>query len=837
MEGRFELFTPDQPKGSFTVLSFRGREEVSRPFAFRIRVRAASLDLESALVGSPAVLAIHGAGGVRQIAGILASARIESVLANGDGAVYRLKLVPRLATLAHTRQSRIFQERTAPQIVSAILDLHRVDHAWKVRREYPPRTYCVQYQESDLDFVQRLLAEEGIFHFFDTSGDPGEAPRDVVVLADDAAAYEPIPGKSALPYHPSDGLAQDREAIVAFSFRRSVRPGGSLLAGFDFRRPSVRLTADATSDEPGAVAERRVYDHEMDWSKWGLRPEAAKLHLEQHRGLDAAGEGRSGCARLQPGRTFQLDEHPRADLTGRFAVLRVEHEGQLPEVGRAASGPAVEHVYTNTFACVHADVAARPRRPARAYRQIMETATVVGPPGEEIHTDEHGRVKVQFHWDREGKGDDKSSCWIRVLTPWAGSAWGAQFLPRVGMEVAVTFAGGDADRPMILGAVYNGANVPPFPLPAKKTQSGFRTRSTPGGEGSNELRFDDAAGAEQIYLHAERDLVEVVEHDRLREVRGKESVKVAETRTLEIEQDNVRHVAGSEVVTIDKSFVMHVTGAHVLFVGGQTGDVSPEPPPDVDAAQGGPGSPPPAAPLLSAEEAEAALKQVLGRATRKKGAEMVWLAEQLPDDLYTQGARMEESARAVTSQVLGLYFDARATAAKAPSPDLPDLAAPLEEAISGARESIQKQLEEALSAAPPPLHRLQSALIEHLTAIDRTATAANAMLQKAKDGVPPQEAQEILGNLRGGGGGDNAFTKDAKADQQGFSWPENKDKKIPAGSSSGKGSKMTVNNGGTLDAPNGFRIVSGGSKIELTPGGILIDGPIVNVKGAPINLN
>ena len=133
--------------------------------------------------------------------------------------------------------------------------------------------------------------------------------------------------------------------------------------------------------------------------------------------------------------------------------------------------------------------------------------------------------------------------------------------------------------------------------------------------------------------------------------------------------------------------------------------------------------------------------------------------------------------------------------------------------------------------------RLQSALIEHLTAIDRTATAANAMLQKAKDGVPPQEAQEILGNLRGGGGGDNAFTKDAKADQQGFSWPEHKDKKIPAGSSSGKGSKMTVNNGGTLDAPNGFRIVSGGSKIELTPGGILIDGPIVNVKGAPINLN
>ena len=191
----------------------------------------------------------------------------------------------------------------------------------------------------------------------------------------------------------------------------------------------------------------------MDWSKWGLRPEAAKLHLEQHRGLDAAGEGTSGCARLVPGRTFDLEEHPRADLTGRFAVIRVEHEGQIPEVGRASSGASADHVYSNRFTCVRSDVTARPRRPERVYRQIMETATVVGPPGEEIHTDEHGRVKVQFHWARDGKGDDRSSCWIRVLTPWAGSACGAQFLPRVGMEVASTFAGGTAASPSILRTI------------------------------------------------------------------------------------------------------------------------------------------------------------------------------------------------------------------------------------------------------------------------------------------------------------------------------------------------------------------------------------------------
>jgi type VI secretion system secreted protein VgrG len=837
MKGRFELFTPDHAADAFTVLSFRGREETSHPFAFRLRARAASLDLERELVGSPAVLVIHGRDRSRSIAGLVASARMETVLANGDGAVYRIKLVPRLAALAHTRNSRIFQERSVPQIVAAVLDHHRVDHAWKVRREYPPRTYCVQYQESDLDFVQRLLAEEGIFYAIDTSGEAGEAPRDVVVLADDAAAYEPIPGASALRFHEADGLSQGREAIESLSFRRAVRPGASLLAGFDFRRPQLRLTADASSDAPGAVPQRRVYDHDMDWSKWTLRPEAPRLHLEQHRRGDAVGEGTSGSPRLAPGRTFELEEHPRADLNARFAVVRVEHEGRTPEVGRAGAGSEAEQVYTNRFHCVHADVAARPPRRARPYRQIMETATVVGPPGEDIHTDEHGRVKVQFHWDRDGKGDDRSSCWIRVMTPWAGSAWGAQFLPRVGMEVVVTFAGGDADRPMLLGSVYNGANVPPFPLPAKKTQSGIRTRSTPSGEGGNELRFDDAAGHEQIYLHAQRDLVEVVEHDRVREVRGKESVKVQESRTVDVEKDNVRHVAGSEVVTIDKSFVMHIAGAHVLHVGGETGEASPEAGPQIDAAQGGPGAAPSAEAPATPEEAEAALKQVIARAARRKGAELVWLAEQLPDDFYDEGGRLEETARELSSRVTGLFFEARALSSLAPSPELPSLAKPLEEQLAAVRERLAEQLEDALAPMPPALHRLQSALIEHLTATDRTAASAAEMLSRAKDGEPPPEAADVLGTLRGGGGGDRVFTQDGKAGGQGFSWPENKAKNIPAGQSSGKGSTMTIKNGGTLEAPDGFRIVSGGSKIELTPGGILIDGPVVNVKGSPINLN
>lgn len=185
----------------------------------------------------------------------------------------------------------------------------------------------------------------------------------------------------------------------------------------------------------------------------------------------------------------------------------------------------------------------------------------------------------------------------------------------------------------------------------------------------------------------------------------------------------------------------------------------------------------------------------------------------------------------------GLYFEARELAASTPLPELPALAAPIEEALADARQGLGKQLDEALQAAPPAFHRLQSALIEQLTALDRTATTATEILARARDGEPPPEAREILGKLRGGGGGDDNFTKDAKDGGQGFSWPENKDKKIPAGGSKGKGSTMVIKGGGTITSDEGFRLVSGGSKIEITPGGILIDGPVVNVKGAPINLN
>ena len=429
MSSRFELCAGRDAAHGIIVTSLRGVEEISRPFSFRVTFRSPATDLESELLGADARLTIRGAGGARTVAGIVASIRMLRPLASSEGAIYRARIAPRLWTLGLSRNSRIFQEMTVPDIVDAVLAEHGIDRSFRTVREYPARAYCVQYEESDLAFISRIAAEEGIFFHLGAHAEGGELPREIVVFADDPSGYDPIAGATALRYRERDGMARPGEHVESFAMRRRVRPAAARLTGFDFRRPTTRLTAEA-----GAASQPRVYEHGMDFSTWGVSEEAARVHLEQHRAGHVVGEGDSRCVRLLPGAWFSLEDHPRSDLDRRFAAIRVEHWGHVPEAGDES-----EDVYRNRFLCVPADVSARPARPRPRIRQIVETATVVGPPGEEIHTDEHGRVKVWFHWDRQGAGDDRSSTWIRVLQPWAGSAWGAQFIPRVGMEVVVTF--------------------------------------------------------------------------------------------------------------------------------------------------------------------------------------------------------------------------------------------------------------------------------------------------------------------------------------------------------------------------------------------------------------
>jgi type VI secretion system secreted protein VgrG len=801
MARRFEFLTKTHPSDAFAVVSFRGREAMSQPFAFDVRMRAASLSLEAELCGAAAVLRIHAGDGARDIAGIVVAASLEDTLVRGG--VFRVKLVPRLWTLGLNRVSRIFQEMSVPDIVEDVLKRHRLDTRWSTSRSYPPREYCVQHLESDLAFVARLCADEGIFYSIDADGDG----RDVVVFGDDASAYEAIREPTKVRFDLRDGLERDAETISALTFERRMAAGATEITGFDFRRPTVRLAERASAEvDPDRGLEQ--YDHEHDWNAFKVSRETATVRLEQHRRRQLAGRGASGCARLQPGRKFTLEDHPREEHNRDHVVTRLVHEGRVPE--EAQEGTVVE-VYKNELRVIPADRAARPRRPPRRDRQITETATVVGPSGEEIHTDVHGRIKVQFHWHREGKGDDHSSCWIRPMMSWAGAAWGTHFIPRVGMEVVVTFAGGDLDRPLVLGALYNGGNVPPFVLPAKKTQSGIRTRSTPGGEGSNELRFDDAAGAEQIYLHAQRDLVEEVDHDRVRLVRRHENVRVVGTRHVEVLEDHVRHVAGNELVTIDKNFVFHVAGKQNLTIDGGGDDLAPEAPVEIDGRQGAPGAPP-AAPGEGPEAAEAALESAVTAATRRKNAELLWLTEQLPDAHHEHGYRLQQAARESGREVTALLLATRSLAALEPEERL-ERAAGLEEELVTARAAIGAQLDEALRPAPPEMSRLQNALVARLTELDGTAKRGLDAIDRARAGEPPEPAEAILGSVRGGGGADDKFSKEGAA------------------------SVMTIHGGGTITSNDGFKIVVGGSVIDMKSDSIDIKSAKITLHDGTIELN
>jgi type VI secretion system secreted protein VgrG len=532
--------------GDLRVLAFRGRERVSRPFRFAIHVGVAPSHkraLEHALLGQPATLRIETARGPRSVCGIVAAVQARHPLP--DGHAFLLTLVPRLWLLGRRKTSRIFQCKTVPQIVDAVLG-EKVPHRSRLVGAYSERTYCVQYQETDLAFVQRILAEEGILYFFE------HGTEETMVLGDARDAYRPIDGDGRLLYRPGfggDGMNGSEPAVGGFSFQRRVRPGGVLTRDYDFRRPLLDLRAEATTSSvlPLESTDLRVYDHHGEDDRPDVDARTARVLWEQVRNDARLAVGTSADAHLVPGRSFELAEHDIDSLDGEYVVARVDHQGHAPHFGRQR-----RRAYSNRFQCAPADVVLRPRRPRHALQQVMETAQVVGPEGEEIHTDEYGRVKVQFPWDLDGKKNEHSSCWVRVAQAWAGSGWGAQFIPRVGMEVVVTFLGGDADRPLITGCVTNATNPPPFSLPKEKTRAGIRTRSTPGGNGANELSFEDQRGQEQIRIIAQKNLLEEVKHDRSAEIGHDDSLTVDGSSTI--------HVKGNQLVCVQGMLAEQVDG-------------------------------------------------------------------------------------------------------------------------------------------------------------------------------------------------------------------------------------------------------------------------------------
>ena len=502
------------------VLAFTGNEAISTPFVFEVELVSERFDLDlEALLHQPAFLAFDTLG--NGIHGHISSIGISSP---GPRLThYQVRLEPQLAYLAYRTNQRIFQRLTVQQIIEEILEEHGIlgnVYTFNSFSSYTPREYCVQYGESDLRFIQRLCFEEGFHYSFRHSPDGHQ-----LVFGDKQQAFTAL--KRPTPYVQGAGMVAAEPSINHFELRFKTRTNRTVRRDYDFQKASRTLEADSHPVPSGRVLEN--YSYPGRFSQTAQGQEQSQRTLEHHQAGYRQVNGRSDQPTLSSGHFLSMSEHANTALNIGWLLTQVIHEGKQPQVleeqgGSTRPTPADGFIqgYRNTFHAIPEDVTYRPQEVFAKPRILgSQTARVTGPEGEDIHCDEYGRVKVKFHWDRSGIDNDQSSCWLRVSSNWAGDSYGAVTIPRVGMEVLVVYLEGDPDQPIISACLINSLNPSPLALPANKTQSVFRSRSTPGGGGYNELRLEDRKGQEQIYVHAQRDMAQHIKNDSLLQVDGK----------------------------------------------------------------------------------------------------------------------------------------------------------------------------------------------------------------------------------------------------------------------------------------------------------------------------
>lgn len=529
--------------------SMTGEESLGRLFAFHAELFSLKENIPfEDLLGTNVTIRLNLAGDNKRFFNGHVT-RIAQRGNEGAYAVYEATIHPWLWFLTRTADCRIFQNQTVPDIIKAVFrDLGYTDFQEKLSNTYPVWEYCVQYRETDFNFVSRLMEQEGIYYYFQHQEGKHE-----LVLADNYSAHQPLPGVGKIPFYPPDeAVVRKEESCSHWHLSKQVMPGKYALNDFDFKRPSANLQANAVVARKHAVSDYEIYDYPGEYDKIDAGDNYAQTRIQElHAGYEQA-QGQSDVRAMQAGGLFTLTEHPRADQNREYLLVSVSHtlHSDRFESGAAAAKQAL---YANRFSAIDSKT---PFRPAcitpKPFIRGPQTAIVVGSGGEEIHTDEHGRVKLQFHWDRYGKSDENSSCWVRVSQVWAGKNWGAMHIPRIGQEVIVEFLEGDPDRPIVTGRVYNGDQVPPYGLPANKTQSGVKSRSSKGGSGANfnEIRMEDKKGAEQLYIHAEKNQDNVVENDETTSVGHDRSETVGHDETISIGNNRTETVGNNEQISI-----------------------------------------------------------------------------------------------------------------------------------------------------------------------------------------------------------------------------------------------------------------------------------------------
>lgn len=538
-------------KDALLLKSFVGVEEISRLFSYKLEMLSSNKSIPAKdIVGKNVTFWVecsdgserHFNGHVRSFAYCGAGDRLS---------MYRAEVVPWFWFLTRTTDCRIFQKKTVPDIIKQVFgDLGFSDAQYEINGSHPQREFCVQYRESDFRFVSRLMEEEGMFYYF-----KHEKGKHTLVIGDHKGAFKDCHDKN-VQLAASESIHELPDHIYSWEHHHEFRTGKWAQTDYNFETPTTSLMTNTnTVVQLDGASKYEMYDYPGDYQKKSDGDAETKIRMEEEEASFDVVHGTSHCRSFSPGGKFKMVKHHSSAEQGKgYVVTSVRHTADMG--GSYVSGGGGTEGYRNEFTCIPDSVSFRPARITPQPRiHGSQTAIVVGPSGEEIYTDKYGRVLVQFHWDREGKKDEKSSCWIRVSSPWTGKNWGMIHIPRIGQEVVVSFLEGNPDRPLITGMVYNADTMPPWALPDNKTQSGIKTRSTKQGGTANfnELRFEDKKDSEDIYFHAEKTFHRVVETDDDLQVGNDQTKTIKNNRTLLIKDgdDSSKLEKGSRAVLIE----------------------------------------------------------------------------------------------------------------------------------------------------------------------------------------------------------------------------------------------------------------------------------------------
>ena len=515
----------------------------------------------------------------RYINGVVSRISIDGC--NDRQIVYRATLRPWFWLLTRTNNCRIFQELTVPDIIKEVFGGHGFsDFEDRLIGGYRTWEYCVQYRESDFNFISRLMEQEGIYYFFEHVDG-----KHTLVMADAPSAHEANPGYETVPYFPPDEYSRrTRDHLQRWSAAKQIQTGAYALTDYDFKVPQKELASKSEVTRDHNSSEFEVFDYPGEYIESSEGEHYAKARIQEIQVQHEILQGEGDAAGLSAGAMFELTDFPREDQNRKYLILKAHYS--VSSSGLVGGQEGELERFCISIQAMDAEQSFRaPRTAVKPIVQGPQTAIVVGAAGEEVYIDEYGRVKVQFHWDRYGESDENSSCWIRVSQVWAGKNWGGIFTPRIGQEVIVDFLEGDPDQPIITGRVYNNDQMPPYDLPANKTQSGIKSNSSLGGEGFNEIRFEDKKGEEQVYIHGEKDqLIEInhdstetIGNDRVLNVANIEKKTVGSTLSLTVESDvtevfNANHsmaVADDSTIT-GTNITIEASSSITLVVGGSS---------------------------------------------------------------------------------------------------------------------------------------------------------------------------------------------------------------------------------------------------------------------------